>query len=278
MPRMSKPFDGIGAKLARLVSVAETLRGPEGCPWDKEQTRETLKPFLIEEAYEVAEAIEKGGLEPFKEELGDLLYQVVFHAQIAKERGEFDLGDILETISEKLIRRHPHVFGKGEEKVKRGSSAEVLRHWESAKKREKGGRRSVLDGVPQNLPALLFAHQVQSRAARVGFDWPKGVSGRRQLLAKVREEIGELEEAIRAGKMRRAEEEMGDLLFSVVNYARFLGLSSEDALRGANRRFAGRFSEMERRADREGRALSTMTLKEKDRLWERAKRANRRLP
>jgi tetrapyrrole methylase family protein/MazG family protein len=259
---MSKNFD-------RLVEIMARLRGEEGCPWDKEQTRESLKPFLIEEAYEVLEAIDRGAVDPLKEELGDLLFQVLFHARIAEENQEFDIDGILETTVEKMTRRHPHVFG--DESAREGlTAAEVLARWEETKRKEGRNkeRASSLDGVPKALPALLRAQQIQSRAARVGFDWKSAEPVREKVL----EEWEELSEALDRGDPRRVEEEFGDLLFSLVNYARHLAVQPEEALRKAIERFSLRFTRMEREGAQGGRKLSDLSLEAMDRLWEKAKR------
>lgn len=250
----------------KLVRVMERLRGKKGCPWDREQSRESLKPFLLEEAHEVLEAIEDGDIEILKEELGDLLFQVVFHAQIAKERGEFSIEEVLTALTDKMVRRHPHVFGK----VKAGTSQEVLAQWEKLKHQEHRNRKrkSVLDGVPKSLPALMRAHQLQARAARVGFDWPE----MKPVWGKVHEEMKELEESYREGNAQAVKAEMGDLLFALVNLSRFMKINPEDALRKANHRFMERFHYMEKKAKRSGRVLSAMTLAEMDRLWEAAKK------
>lgn len=254
---MSKNFDD-------LVKVMERLRGDKGCPWDRKQTRESLKPFLIEETYEVLEAIDKDDKERLKEELGDLLYQILFHAQISKERGEFNIEDVLVTSKEKMIRRHPHVFGD----MKLETPEEVLKNWEAIKQAEKGEeKRSILEGVPRHLPALLRAHQLQSRAARAGFDW-KEVD---QVLAKVKEEIGEFEEALKKGDRERMQDELGDLLFALVNIGRFIEVNPEDALHKAISRFISRFRHIEESIARSGRTWDEVTLDEMEMLWEEAK-------
>lgn len=252
-------------RFSNLVKIMERLRGDDGCPWDKEQTPESLKPFLIEEAYEVLEALDEKDSAKLKEELGDLLYQILFHAQIAKEKGEFDIDDILESSIEKMTRRHPHVFG--DKKAK--DSKEVLVHWEETKKKEKGNRKSILEGVPKELPALLRAHQLQSRAARVGFDWERID----QVFDKVEEEISEFKEAYRNKERERMEDELGDIFFSLVNVARFLEVNPEDALRSAIGRFTSRFSYIEEAAAAEGRSLSSLSIDEMERLWHKAKMA-----
>lgn len=254
---MSKNFD-------RLVEIMARLRGEGGCPWDRKQTRESLKPFLIEEAYEVLEAIEEKDADKLKEELGDLLYQILFHAQISKEDGEFDIEDILTTSSEKMVRRHPHVFGD----VKAESAEEVLKQWEAIKKEEKGEeRRSILEGVPSHLPALLRAHQLQARAARVGFDW-EHVD---QVFSKVKEEMMEFEEAFRARDREGMEGELGDLLFALVNIGRFIEVNPEDALRKSISRFISRFRHIEEEIARQGREWGEVSLEEMEGLWQEAK-------
>lgn len=251
-------------RFTKLVKIMERLRGDDGCPWDKEQTPESLKPFLIEEAYEVLEALDEKDSAKLKEELGDLLYQILFHAQIAKEKGEFDIDGILESSIEKMTRRHPHVFG--DKKAK--DSKEVLVHWEEMKKKEKGNRKSILEGVPKELPALLRAHQLQSRAARVGFDWERID----QVFDKVEEEISEFKEAYRNKERERMEDELGDIFFSLVNVARFLEVNPEDALRSAIGRFTARFSYIEEAAADEGMSLSSLSIDEMERLWHKAKK------
>ena len=254
-------------KFSKLVKIMERLRGDDGCPWDKEQTPESLKPFLIEEAYEVLEALDEKDSAKLKEELGDLLYQILFHAQIAKEKGEFDIDGILESSIEKMTRRHPHVFG--DKKAK--DSKEVLVHWEETKKKEKGNRKSILEGVPKELPALLRAHQLQSRAARVGFDWNKI----EQVFDKVEEEISEFKVAYMNKQRERMEDELGDIFFSLVNVARFLEVNPEDALRSAIGRFTARFSYIEEAAAGKGRSISSLTIDEMEGLWQKAKENGR---
>jgi tetrapyrrole methylase family protein/MazG family protein len=262
--KMSKKFD-------QLVEIMARLRGEGGCPWDREQTRESLKAFLIEECYEVLEAIDREKVDDLKEELGDVLFQVLFHAQIAKENKEFTIEDILETTIDKMTRRHPHVFeGEGSPGL---TAKEVLARWEETKRSEgKNAKRgSALDGVPKSLPALLRAQQIQARAARVGFDW-KEIAPVRE---KVEEEWNELTEAIGQSDPGRIEAELGDLLFALVNYARHLNVQPEEALRKTIGRFSERFSAVERKAAEQGRRLSELSLEEMDRLWEQAKAGNR---
>jgi tetrapyrrole methylase family protein / MazG family protein len=261
---------GMSKGFQKLVKVMERLRGEGGCPWDREQTRESLKPFLLEEAYEVLEAIEEKDVELLKEELGDLLLQVVFHAQIARERGEFAIEEVLSALTEKLVRRHPHVFGK----TKAETAREVLARWEALKNQEKRNkkRKSVLDGVPKQLPALIRANQLQARAARVGFDW----TDLKPVWQKVLEEMKEFEHSIKEKQPRLIQAELGDLLFALVNIARFLNVDPEEALRKTNERFTERFHSMEKKAKKSRRLLSAMSLAEMDRMWEEAKAVERR--
>ncbi len=255
---MSKRFNN-------LLKIMSRLRGKKGCPWDKEQTRESLKPFIIEEAYEVIEAIDEKSPEKLKEELGDLLLQVVFHAQLAKEKKEFDMEDILTTLEEKLIRRHPHVFGD----VPYEDAKEVLVQWEKIKKEEKANieRESMLDSVPKELPALLRAHRLQDKASRVGFDW-KHID---DVFAKVEEEIKEFKGAVKEKKADEIEDELGDIFFALVNVARFLEINPEDALRKTISKFISRFRYIEEKAKEAKKELSDMTLEEMDKFWEEAK-------
>lgn len=247
-----------------LVQIMARLRGPGGCPWDAEQTHESLKRYLIEETYEVIEAIDTGSAENLKEELGDLLLQPVFHAAIAAESGDFAINDVIETLCAKLIRRHPHVFGD----MRIESSAAQVENWEQIKKGEKGEeRKSALSGVPPNLPALLKAQKITEKAARVGFDW-EHVD---QVMAKVIEELHEFEEAMAEGDNGRMEAELGDLLFAIVNLGRFLSINPEDALRKTIARFQQRFSHVEETLHSQGRQWHDTPLEEMDRLWEEAK-------
>lgn len=249
----------------KLVQVVATLRGENGCPWDREQTHETLKADLIEESYEVIEAIDAKEATKLHEELGDLLMQVMLHAQIAKDDGNFSINEVIQSITEKLIRRHPHVFGG----VEVSDAEEVLTNWEAIKRQEAGyeDRDSVLDGVPDMLPSLLRAQKIQRRAARVGFDWDD-VS---DVLPKLEEEIEEIKACIEAGPPEDIEMEVGDLLFSVVNLCRFLDVQAEEALRKANRKFINRFKAMEKELERRGKTFADYDLAGLDELWEAAK-------
>jgi tetrapyrrole methylase family protein/MazG family protein len=258
-----------GHELERLAEIMRTLRSEHGCPWDRAQNHWTLRPYLLEEAYEVLEAIEEGSPAHLREELGDLLLQTVFHAQLAAEAELFDLTDVLQELNTKLIRRHPHVFADG----KATSTEGVIDSWERIKAKEKGEiKPSALSGVPTTLPALMGAEKTQAKAARVGFDWPQ-IEGP---LAKVQEEAAELVAVWEAGvddeeSRRRLEEEFGDLLFSLVNLARFLQIRPELALRRSTEKFIRRFRRLEERVRAEGRELVDLTLAEMDAIWEEEK-------
>jgi uncharacterized protein YabN with tetrapyrrole methylase and pyrophosphatase domain len=238
----------------RLLGIMARLREPGGCPWDREQTRASLKPFLIEEAYEVLDAIDVGESRALAEELGDLLFQVVFHARIGEERGEFAMADVLTALVDKMVSRHPHVFGDASV----GTPGEAL--------------RSILDGVPRAMPSLVRAQRTQSKAARVGFDWPDA----RAAWDKVREEVDEAGEAIAAGDRDRIREELGDVLFSLVNAARLASIDAEDALHGATEKFRRRFTEMEAELSAQGKSVESVPQAELERAWEAVKTAERR--
>ena len=256
MTDTSTHVEDAGSALEELVAIMERLRDPlTGCSWDREQTFETIAPYTIEEAYEVADAIERADMEALKDELGDLQLQVVYHARIAQELGAFDLDDVIRSVSAKMIRRHPHIFGEDE----------ASPGWEAIKEEERAHHAdtSALAGVALALPALKRAEKIQRRAARVGFDWPD-VSGPR---AKIDEELIEVEQAEAPSEK---EAEVGDLLFSVVNFARHLGIDPEAALRGATTRFEHRFREVERMANK---SLLSMDISALEELWQRAKRS-----
>jgi MazG family protein len=259
-----------GALLEKLLDIMSRLRGADGCPWDRAQSRASLKPYLIEEAYEVLEALDDGHVEALREELGDLLFQVIFHAQIAAELGEFTMADVLERLADKMVSRHPHVFGD----ARVGTAGEALAQWEAIKGREAadaGRPRSVVDGVPRALPALLRAQRLQSKASRVQFDWPDAQAA----WDKVLEEMREVGEALADGGEARLREELGDMLFSLVNVARLAGFDAEDALHSANEKFRRRFGAMEADLVARGGSVTGATPEELERAWEAAKRQER---
>jgi tetrapyrrole methylase family protein/MazG family protein len=263
---MSSP--DAGQRFLELLSIMARLRAEGGCPWDREQTRASLRPFLVEETYEVLDALDSGDVGRIREELGDLLFQVVFHTEIAREGREFTMVDLLESLVAKMTRRHPHVFT--DRPV--GSAKEALAQWETIKESESNGSpRSALAGVPRALPALHRAQRVQHKAARVGFDWPDATAA----MDKVREELGEVTEALRGNAGEALREELGDLLFSVVNVARLASVDPEDALQAAVNRFSRRFATMEEAARAEGRGLAGRSADELERLWIRAKSLER---
>jgi MazG family protein len=270
--------DGAGQWFERLVELQARLRAEGGCPWDREQTHHTLRTYLVEEAYEVLEALEAGDDKKFAEELGDLLLQIVFHSQIAREEKRFDVQDVIREIHDKMVRRHPHVFGEAEAK----NAAEVLKNWEQLKAQERKAKNeagkgksgtgqereeSLLDGISRALPAALEGFQLTRRAARIGFDWEKA----EDVIEKVAEESAELRREIADGQTDRIEEEVGDLLFAAVNVARFLHVDPEIALKAANAKFSRRFRAMEERAERSGRKLADVLRAEMEELWEVAK-------
>ena len=244
-----------------LVNIVAKLRAPDGCPWDREQTHSSLRGNLLEECYEVLEALDEGDAEELGYELGDLLMQVVLHAQIASEAGEFELGDVIKSINTKLIYRHPHVFGS----VKVKDAKEVLVNWEALKKGERESGASMLDNVPGQMPALSYSQEIQDRVARVGFDW-EDVSG---VIDKLAEEVGEFKQA---DSQERKEQEFGDLLFTLANIARRLGIDLEAALRQANQRFYRRFSRMEELCRQRGLNFGELSFDEQNALWEEAKK------
>ena len=267
------PVRPVGPAFEAFVALIARLRAPGGCPWDREQTHASLKPMTIEEAYEVLEAIDGGDDAELAGELGDLLLQVVFHSQIAADEGRFTVADVIARVSEKMVRRHPHVFADETART----SGEVLRNWEAIKEAEQAqaGRPegSMLDSVSAGLPAAMEAYQMTTKASRVGFDWPDAAS----VLAKLDEETAELREAVAAGGAAdaRVAEELGDLLFAAVNVARLLGHDPESALKAANRKFRRRFRHIEERLRAAGRKPAEATLAEMDALWEEAKAAER---
>ena len=232
----------------KLIALMEKLRSPEGCPWDRKQTSGSLKPFLIEECYEVVDALDEGSPDKVREELGDLLFQIIFHARIAEENNQFTIQDVITTNIEKMTRRHPHVFGDAQ----LSTDKEVLAKWEEIKKKEKGyeDRKSVLEGVPRHLPSLLRAHSLQERAARVGFDWSKID----EALPKLDEELAEFKESLKNKDADGIEEELGDLFFMLVNISRFLEINPEDALRKTIGKFIHRFRYIEEHAENAGKS------------------------
>jgi tetrapyrrole methylase family protein/MazG family protein len=248
-------------KLQSLVEIIARLRAPDGCPWDKEQTHQSLRANLISECYEVLEALDEGDAAKLSEELGDLLLQIVLHAQIAKDDGDFEIGDVIESIATKIIRRHPHIFGTA--KVK--NAEEVMHNWEALKKAERNEGESMLAGVPKDMPALAYAFEISRRAVRVGFEW-ENIEG---VIDKMAEEIKEIKDA---SNREEKEREFGDLLFTLVNVARWEDVDAESALREANRKFYHRFSHMEELCCRRGLNFAELSFKEKDDLWEEAKR------
>jgi tetrapyrrole methylase family protein/MazG family protein len=251
-----------------LVRLMTTLRGPGGCPWDREQTLASLKPFVIEESYEVVDAIDRDDRAALLEELGDFLLQAVFIAEVTREEGTFDIYDSVTAIHDKLVRRHPHVFGEVEAK----DAEQVLVNWEKLKSDErKAENKGVLSGVPQSLPALLKASRLTEKAARVGFDWRRT----EDVFAKVDEELAELHEAIAGGDQQQVHDELGDLLFTIANIARKLNVNAEEALQSTNRKFTRRFESMERTVHGSDRNLDQLTLEEMDALWDQAKAAER---
>jgi MazG family protein len=263
-----------GARFTRLVEIMRTLRSPGGCPWDREQTLQSLRPFLLEEAYEALEAIDTGNREDLREELGDLLFEIVFLAEIAREQGAFTIDDAIDTVADKLVRRHPHVFGEAE---RARSAEEVLGRWEDLKREERAAAgaatKSTLGGVPKTLPGLLRAYEYGSRAASVGFDWERADD----VIGKIEEEIREVRAAAETAHADRAalEEEMGDLLFAIANLSRKLGVEPENALRGANEKFAARFTELERRISERGLSMKQVGLDALEAEWQALKARQR---
>jgi len=248
-------------EFARLLDIMDELRSK--CPWDKEQTFESLRNLTIEETYELADAISKKDLTDIKKELGDLLLHIVFYAKIGSETGSFDLYDICKSLNEKLIFRHPHIFAD----VEASDSEKVMQNWEALKLKEKGGNKSVLSGVPTALPALIKAYRIQDKARSVGFDWDE----KEQVWGKLDEELNELKAEIRAMNEDNIEAEFGDLLFSLVNAARLYGINPENALERTNRKFINRFNYLESETIAQGKDLKKMTLQEMDEIWEKSK-------
>ncbi|PID68364.1 MAG: nucleoside triphosphate pyrophosphohydrolase [Flavobacteriia bacterium] len=245
--------------LERLLDIMDDLR--TGCPWDKEQTIESLRLLTIEETYELGDAILDKDMDEIKKELGDLLLHIVFYAKIADETDDFDIADVANSISDKLVQRHPHIYGD----VNVQNADDVKQNWEEIKLKE--GKKSVLEGVPKSLPALVKAYRIQDKAAGIGFDW----DDKQQVWAKVEEEIGELQEEIKNKNQERINDEFGDVLFALINYARFINVSPENALESTNKRFINRFQQMEKVISSEGKQMKKMTLEELDAYWDKAK-------
>jgi MazG family protein len=269
-----------GARFDRLVEIMRTLRSPHGCPWDREQTLQSLRPFVLEETYELLDTLDRHDTAALREELGDFLYEAVFLAQIAEEDGHFAIGDAVQAITDKLIRRHPHVFtpdgiplGDGHAPL---TSSAVIEKWEDLKAKERADNpaeaakppKTTLSGVPRTLPALLRAYELSARAAAVGFDWVKAAD----VLDKIDEEVAELKETVNRASPEGIEDEMGDLLFSLANLARKLGIEPESALRGATDKFQTRFEALERQAIADGHRLQDLTLAQLEERWQRVKR------
>ena len=271
-----------GEAFERLVAVMRTLRSPEGCPWDREQTLESLTHFVLEEAHEVVDAIERGDMEDLREEIGDHIFEGVFLAQVAAEHGLFTVEDSLRTVADKLLRRHPHVFQEdgrvhdAESKQRAPSAEAALNRWNSLKAQERadaGQRHSTLGSVPKSLPSLLRAYKIGKRVAGVGFDWPTAAD----VVAKIEEEVAELRQTLdhEPHNAARAEEEMGDLLFALANLSRKLGIEPEAALRKANEKFTKRFTQLEENFERDGRHLEGSTLEDMEAEWQKIKAGER---
>jgi MazG family protein len=270
--------ENVGHKFEQLIEIMRALRAPGGCPWDREQTHASLRPFVLEETYEVLAAIDAGNIAELRGELGDYLYEAVFLAQISEEAGDFTIGDAIDEIRTKLVRRHPHVFAKekGDEAI---ASGEVMERWETMKARERAAQgmpdepssKTTLSGVPKTLPSLLRAYEISARAAAVGFDWARA----NDVLDKIEEEVAEVRREVESGAtgdLSPAEEEMGDLLFAISNLSRKLGIEPEAALRRANEKFTKRFDAMEHAFASRGQLLSDATLDEMEAEWRRVKR------
>ena len=270
---MTPMAETAGARFDRLVEIMRTLRSPGGCPWDREQTHATLKPFVLEETYEVLEAIDQGTPADLCEELGDFLFEAVFLAQISEEQGDFTMADAIDGICNKLVRRHPHVFDKPADGM---TSGQVLEQWEALKARERAAAglpakqakpKTTLSGVPKTLPSLLRAYEISTRAATVGFDWVKT----EDVVDKIEEEVAEVRQAVASGNTKDTEEEIGDLLFAIVNLSRKLGVEPEGALRRANEKFTSRFDAVEQAFVERGQKLTDATLEEMEVEWQRVK-------
>jgi len=254
-----------GKDFQKLTEIVDRLMGEDGCPWDRVQTRETLKPYLVEECYETLEALDTNEPEKIKDELGDLMYQILFHSKISEQNNEFGIRDVVNAISEKMIRRHPHVF----DKANANTPDQVVDQWEEIKKTEKnnGQRESALSGIPPHLPALARSQKLQKKAAKCGFDWQKIDD----VFLKLDEEIGEFKQALLSEDSDSASEELGDILFVLVNIAKFKKIDAEEALRKTNRKFISRFQYIERQAVKQGRDIKDLSLNEMEAFWQEAK-------
>ena len=251
--------------LSKLIKITDTLMGEDGCPWDKVQTRESLKPYLVEETYEVLDALDANDPEKIKDELGDLLYQILFHSKISSLTGEFDFRDVIDNLSEKMVRRHPHVFKEGE----LNTPDQVVKQWEEIKRNEKNqaNQKSILDNIPKNLPSLLRAQKLQKKAAKEGFDWDQ-IS---DVFDKLDEEIGEFKEAVLKKKSADIQNEIGDIIFVITNIAKCYKIDAEEALRSTNNKFIKRFQYIEQKIKAKGKTLKDSPLEEMERYWQEAK-------
>ena len=257
--------------LSKLIKITETLMGDDGCPWDKVQTRESLKPYLVEETYEVLEALDENDPKKIKDELGDLLYQILFHSKISSLKGEFNFRDVIDNLSEKMVRRHPHVFNG----VKLDTPDQVIGQWEEIKKKEnnKSNQKSILDSVPKNLPSLIRAQKLQKKAAKHGFDWDEITA----VFDKLDEEVTEFKEAVLSGKETAIEGELGDILFVLVNIAKFKKIDAEESLRTTNNKFIQRFQYIEEQVAKNGKELKNTPLEELEKYWQDAKSKTKNL-
>ena len=251
--------------LSKLIQITDTLMGEDGCPWDKVQTRESLKPYLVEETYEVLEALDENDPDKIKDELGDLLYQILFHSKISSLNGEFDFRDVIDNLSEKMVRRHPHVF----KDAKLSTPDQVIEQWEDIKKKEKNkiNQKSILDSIPINLPSLIRAQKIQKKAAKEGFDWEKI----NDVFDKLDEEIIEFKEAVLAKKNMDIQSEIGDIIFVITNISKFYKIDAEEALRSTNNKFIKRFHYIEQQLEGKGKTLKDSSLEEMEHYWQEAK-------
>ena len=251
--------------LSKLIKITDTLMGKDGCPWDKVQTRESLKPYLVEETYEVLDALDANDPEKIKDELGDLLYQILFHSKISSLKGEFNFRDVIDNLSEKMVRRHPHVFQEGE----LNTPDQVVKQWEEIKRNEKNqaNQKSILDNIPKNLPSLLRAQKLQKKTAKEGFDWDQI----NDVFDKLDEEIAEFKEAVLKKKSADIQNEIGDIIFVITNIAKFYKIDAEEALRSTNNKFIKRFQYIEQKIEAKGKTLKDSPLEEMERYWQEAK-------